>query len=429
MDDDPFARPLRPQDIPETRSLFSKKNLQKAEFCSSTGLLAQRILTNIYEQDLMFLPTGPLNWDKYQLFYSDELRKNGEYIRSDLEKLVFGFLNREIEVSEGWTLSALKQYCEGVINDVAGSPSTLARIIAQSVNPQAAAKFFIIQCASDFLSEASAMARNCLGAYGPHLSELFKILIDEYGYGVHKTKHSQAFVDLMESIGLNPSVHYYWQFYTASSLGIVNYFHYLCKNHGNFFKYLGALYYTEATLAHVTQHQTKILKSTFGDSVNTYYFEEHTHIDGHHGRMAMDNIIKPIVEQYGNSVIPHIAAGFEEFRLVQELADHDLYRQIEYNTNLNHWKEVGTKYWRENLKQLPDGILLSEPKDELSVPHCHDADELLVVLDGALEFIANPVCPIQLHAGEAIMIPKYLHHGSLIKSDACTYKVIDISNM
>jgi quercetin dioxygenase-like cupin family protein len=282
----------------------------------------------------------------------------------------------------------------------------------------------VIQCASDFLSEASAMARNCLGSYGSYISELFKILIDEYGYGVHRAKHSQAFVSLMESIGMNSAVHHYWQFYTASSLSLVNYFHYVCKNHSHFFKYLGALYYTEATLAHLTSHQARMLKKVFGDSVDTFYFDEHSHIDQHHARMVLEQLIKPIVHQYGEQALVEILAGFEEFRLVQGLADEDCARQIGYNTHLQRWKEIGMAQWHRLASQASKGQIFEEPSGVVSSIHCHEVDRLLVVIEGELEFIANPFCPITLRPGEAVTIPKHKVHGSKVLSPTCAYKVL-----
>ncbi|KMQ80554.1 hypothetical protein BPMI_04742 [Candidatus Burkholderia pumila] len=86
------------------------------------------------------------------------------------------------------------------------------------------------------------MARNVLGNFSAHQSELFKILIEEYGYGMHEKKHSTIFEEMMRQAGLNATTHHYWQFYTAPSMALTNYFHYISANHQHFFRYLGALF-------------------------------------------------------------------------------------------------------------------------------------------------------------------------------------------
>ena len=214
------------------------------------------------------------------------------------------------------------------LKEIAEADSAVCRAVVSALNPEAAATTFLIQPASDFLSEASAMARNVLGSYGPSQSELFKVLIDEYGYGVHRTKHSTLYRETLESRGLWPQVHAYWQFYLASALALTNYFHYVSKNHELFFRYLGALYYTEASLVHATRHQSDMLHAVWGDDVDTRYFDEHSHIDKHHGRMVIEKIIAPLVEQCGDAIVPDVVRGFEEFRLLQDMADADLIAQI-----------------------------------------------------------------------------------------------------
>ncbi|MCH8958661.1 MAG: iron-containing redox enzyme family protein [Proteobacteria bacterium] len=137
------------------------------------------------------------------------------------------------------------------------------------------------------------MARNVLGNFGLAQSELFKVLIDEYGYGVHEAKHSTLFGETLRSRGLSSDVHAYWQFYLASSLALTNYFHFVTRNHEHFFRYLGALYYTEASLAPATRKQSETLRAVHGDRVDTRYFDEHAHIDEDHARMVIDQIITP----------------------------------------------------------------------------------------------------------------------------------------
>ena len=74
--------------------------------------------------------------------------------------------------------------------------------IENSRDPSWALKYLLLQMAPDFLTEASPLARTVVGSFGAEQSEMMKVFIDEYGYGVHKTKHSTLFESLMKSVGL-----------------------------------------------------------------------------------------------------------------------------------------------------------------------------------------------------------------------------------
>lgn len=306
----PYYRPIRPQDLAEQD--FTQP-LDKIDLSAPSALMAQRMLLNIYESDLLFLPKGPLEPIErdFQLFYSDEVKLAGESIRPTLEQHVFEFLDHEIDVSGHWNLAAMKVLFESRLEAANNSESAIVAAVSKANAPDKAAHNFLVQLAGDFLTEASAMARNVLGNFGSPLSELFKVLIDEYGYGVHQTKHSTIYEELLESQGLSSDIHAYWQFYLTSSLALTNYFHYVSRNHSRFFRYLGALYFTEATIPHANRQFAQLFRELFGKDTNTHYFDEHVHIDPHHARMVSERVIEPVIERCGESVIPEIVRGFE----------------------------------------------------------------------------------------------------------------------
>ena len=429
IEDNPFRRPVRPQDF---NNFSFTVPLDRAAFCSGSALAAQRMLLNIYESDFMLLPEHnfPAVKKDFRLFYSPQSRFSGEQIRATLERHVFDFLDTEIDASGNWSQTDMIAFFDLRLGALAESESAVSRAVLSARNPQEAATTFLVQLACDFLTEASAMARNVLGSYGPALSELFKVLIDEYGYGVHQVKHSTLFQRTLLSRGLSPRVHAYWPFYPASSLALTNYFHYVSKNHENFFRYLGALYYTEASLVYATRHHSKMLRAIWGDQVDTKYFDEHTHIDQHHGRLVIDNIIKPLVEQCGKAIIPEIVRGFEEFHLLQKLADEDLIAQIAWSDQRETYKERAREVFaRVNAGQLDCPTeSFDEPQGELSTTHVHEFEELLVVEDGTLEFVTGHDQYITLGCGEGIIIPRHRLHGSVVVSPRCAYQVFTIGD-
>ncbi len=428
IEGNPYRRPVRPQDLADHD--FATP-LDKAAFCSGSALAAQRMLINIYESDAIFLPEGdlrPVEGD-FHRFYNPETRLAGETIRPILERHVFAFFDREIDTSGIWSADDMTALFDWRLKAVAESDSAVKQAVLAAANPEEAATSFLIQPASDFLTEASAMARNVLGSFGPVQSELFKVLIDEYGYGVHQTKHSTLYRETLGSRGLSPDVHAYWQFYLASSLALTNYFHYVSKNHEMFFRYLGALYYTEASLVYATRHQSEMLHAVWGDDVDTRYFDEHSHIDKHHGRMVIEQIITPLIEQCGDSIIPDVVRGFEEIRLLQDMADADLIEQIAWSDQRHAAKDEAVA----RAGATPAGpaahqpLVFHEDEGELSTTHVHEHDELFAIEDGAIELVSGFEQTLRLEAGDAVVIPRHRLHGSLVVSPHCTYRVTAIS--
>src|SRR5215216_6660328 len=327
--DNPYRRPV---DQKTVQQLDFSSSLSRADMLGTSALAAHRMLLNIYETDLIFLPAGNFAAKRadFSSYYSNDNKLLGELIRPALEAHVFGFLNDEIDVTGNWTVEALKSYLQSILEKHEQSELDICAKILASADPQRAARALLIQVAGDFLSEASASARNILGKYGDIQSELFKIVIDDYGYGVHPAKHSTLFENTLASCGLMTDVHTYWHFYLSSSLAISNYYHYVSRDHSKYFRAIGAIGVAEAMFSHTCREISRMLRAVFGKTVDTYYFDEHYHIDAHHGRMAFDYVVAPAIAQHGKGVIPDIVRGMEELQLLTAINDENLIAQIEF---------------------------------------------------------------------------------------------------
>ncbi|WP_395840408.1 iron-containing redox enzyme family protein [Cystobacter fuscus] len=396
------------------------------ELTSNRSLAIHRLLLNIYEQSMLFLPQRQLGEGDmaiFRAFYDAQSVALGQSLRANIEKAAFASLDEEIQISGPWNSDRLEDYLVGTITKYEQEPSGLMARIDAMRDPARAMKYLLIQQASDFLSEASAMARAIPGNYGPVQSELMKVFIDEYGYGIHDKKHSTLFEHCCTSAGLSPEAHTYYFHYLPSSLALTNYFHYICSNKHLWFRYIGALYYTEASIPHFNKAMSQSLKRAFGNKVNTAYFDEHVHIDKHHRRMVLDSIIKPTIEMHGTQVIPEILLGFESFRLLQDRADQDYLAQVAFIEKLEQQRGHGFHADAATYEPLEaESLTFNEPKGELSFSHIHDDDELFSVTQGALEFFAGPE-PIVLEAGSSVVIPAGRLHGTRVISEACTYRV------
>lgn len=427
--DNPYRRQLRPQVLPH---LDFDRTPARDGILNYASLAAQRLLTSIYEADLVFLPKSGLQGkeEDFKAFYSPANRALGERIRPALERYAFGFLDDEVETSGVWTAGSLDAYLDSLDAGAPAQASPAEQAIRGSADKERAARMWLVQFIPDFLSEASPMIRNVLGYYGPAQSEWFKVLIDEYGYGVHETKHSTLFEKTLESVGLESELHRYWQYYLNSSLLLNNYFHYLGKNHELLFRYVGALYYTETSLVDFCRRADRLLKDVFGETADTTYFTEHVHIDQHHGRMAREKIIKPLVEAHGEGIIPEIVRGIEEYRVLLDIADFDFSEQIAWMDAQQELKKLHGPVHSALLEgrvQAPVAHLV-EPFNELSNTHCHEGDELCHIVSGTMRFESGLGSSLTLEAGEGVVIKRNRLHGADILSDGCVYEIHSIGD-
>jgi hypothetical protein len=428
-DDNPYRRQLRPQVL---QYLDFSRVLQPDEILTYSALAANRLLTTIYEADLVLLPKAQFAERRADFtgFYSTTNRVQGEMIRPYLERHVFGFLDDEVEVTGPWTKDDLQAFLRRLQEEPDDQPSKSELAIARSSDPKRALRNWLIQFAPDFLAEASPMIRNVMGYYGPVQSAWFKVIIDEYGYGVHRTKHSTLFERTLASVGLHSDLHRYWQYYLASSLMLSNYFHYLGKNHENFFRYLGALYYTETELVGFCRRAASLMSSVFGEEADTLYFTEHVHIDGHHSRMVLEELISPIVDQCGASVIPEIVRGYEEFRVLSQIADEDFAAQVQWMDSGPENKNLHDPIWAKvEAGEITAPVAhLVEPRGELSNTHQHDADELCHIRSGTMKFVSGYDAHQILEAGQGTVIWGNRLHGAIIESPECVYEIHSVKD-
>lgn len=418
----PFRRPMRENDH---RFIDFTQRLSPDTLGSNQSLAAHRLLFNVYETDLLFLPhpSVPDQWQDMRAFYGDDTKVLAERIRPCLEECAFGFLKSDVEVTGIWDAAALEAYFSDFEDRVTHETSHVLSALQSIPLREECAKFYLIQLACDFLTEASAMARNVLGNVSPVTSELFKILIDEYGAGVVDAKHSTLFERTLQSVGLAIEPHTYWQFYLPTSLMLANYFHYISRNHSHFLRYLGALYFTETELIHVTKQQSNVLHAIFGERFDAQYFDEHTHIDEHHGRMARTKLIGSALDQYGGDVIREILRGFEEFRLLERLADTCLMTQLNWAGRRELYRNAAQEllpHCRGQSSAVPCETFI-ESEGERSTTHVHDDNRLLYIQSGTMDFWSGVGDLMKFGPGESMLIPKYCLHGSAVTSGSCVY--------
>ena len=415
VEDNPFLRPLLNCDFPG----FNTANpLSSDQLASNASLIANRILLSVYERDFVFLPRHELDekWENFESYYSDELRLLGEFIRPQLERYVFSSVNEEVNISGPWTIEAFEAYFNDYRESFkAEGNQELMTAITSARNPAAAALIYLIQLAGDFLVESSAMARNTVGNYGSLQSEMFKVVIDECGYGVHPVKHSTLFERVLQSRGLDPVPHTYWQFYLPTSFYLNNYYNYICRNHRHLFRYFGAILQVETAFRVACKQMTDMMTAVFGQHAETDYFTEHVHIDTHHSRMVLENLIIPAVRTYGNSILSDIVRGFEEAQIVGSIFTHGLKKQIEWADSFFAWRESDSPLRVVQFSEL-------DKNRRWEGTRMSDVDTVYSVRSGEFDLVAGYSVVATFGAGQRVRVPAGVLFAYCPSAD-CTYEV------
>jgi hypothetical protein len=225
-------------------------------------------------------------------------------------------------------------------------------------------------------------------------------------------------------------VHAYWQFYLSSSLALNNYYHYVSRDHSKYFQAIGAIAVAEAMFSHTCRQISKMLRTVFGKTVDTYYFDEHFHIDAHHGRMAFDYVVAPAIAKHGDAVIPDIVRGLEELQLLTAIADDDFKAQIAFSDAVDNLKAPAQQIHQQILagKLRKSKVTQVENRDHSVVTQVYDQDKLYVVESGALDLVIGPDQSVRLDAGESIIVTGQCLHGTAVVSEECRYQIYDLGN-
>ncbi|MDP1632144.1 MAG: iron-containing redox enzyme family protein [Caulobacter sp.] len=174
---------------------------------------------------------------------------------------------------------------------------------------------FLLQSSADLLAEASASALGIIGEFGPPQSALFRILIDEFGFGSHDRKHSVLYRATMRSFGLVDEYNHYSRLFDTNTLVLHNAIHGLFQNPRNLFQQVGFLLFAETAYQRSTLFHQRHL-NRFHPQADARYFAEHAHIDLHHTRMVVEEVVTPLVARFGPEIGREIITGAELTRAV-----------------------------------------------------------------------------------------------------------------
>jgi hypothetical protein len=269
-------------------------------------------LLRAYQARYVLLPTAPPEGsflERFRRHYDPAEMAHLESRRRELEDDLIAPLAaaaRDRGGPQTW-----REYADALLPELRAQPeASFVRHLRTSGNREAQYRHFLLQSSVDLLAEASASAMGVIGEFGAPQSALFRILIDEFGYGSHGKKHSVLYRAVMRDFGLPDEYNACWPLFDTPAIELHNTIHYLFQNPSNFFMQVGFLLFAETAYQRSTQDHFRYLRE-FHPQADARYFAEHAHIDLHHTAMVVDEVAEPLVEKFGEEVGAEIVAGAE----------------------------------------------------------------------------------------------------------------------
>ncbi len=280
-----------------------------------------QVLMRAYQARYMLLPDetrGGSIVERLQRHYDPTEMAALEVLRHGLEAELIGpLVDAARRAAAGRNLDAYVQALLPALRDQPENPFTAW--LRTSPHAEAHYRNFLVQSSADLLAEASASAMGVIGEFGPAQSALFRILIDEFGYGAHSKKHSVLYRATLRGFGLDDAYNAYWPLFDTAALELHNAIHHLFQNPRNFFLQVGFLLFAETAYQRSTADHFRYLRE-FHPDVDARYFSEHAHIDLHHTRMVIEEVAAPLVAAHGPEAGAEIVAGAEFTRAAFDAA-------------------------------------------------------------------------------------------------------------
>ena len=274
-------------------------------------------LLRCYQARYIVLPeTAPagLILDRLATHYAEDRMQALNALRGRLEAELIAPLQADTDAATGD--GDVRGYIGRLLPELRAVTSD-AFLDALADNPQREHHYrnFLLQSSADLLAEASASALGVIGEFGPPQSALFRILIDEFGYGAHGHKHAVLYRATMRSFDLDDAYNGYSRLFDSNTLMLHNAIHCLFQNPRNVFRQVGFLLFAETAYQRSTLFNARYL-GRFHPKADARYFAEHAHIDLHHTKMVVDEVVTPFLERFGPEIGREIIAGAELTRAV-----------------------------------------------------------------------------------------------------------------
>ncbi|WP_261576210.1 peptide synthetase [Frankia gtarii] len=417
---DPYRRPVRPADL---AWLDYATTLPADNVLALSGLLGHRMLRNIYDADLLYLPPRPnpaADRDGAD-FYNAANRLRGALAQPVLEHHLFTFLaeDRPGPSYPDAGLAGLRRELREYAEQRQAHPGDAFAVLRGTRDRREATTFALLQLSAFLPAARTAIARAALGEYDPAHPTARGLLLDDYQRWV---ADARAWTDLLGAAELRTGAGAYWQLYLNTSLARGNQLHRLSRAPERFAELLGAFVHQRIDAAATAGVWSDAVEDGLG--VRPAFFADPPSTAT---PQALDELVAALVEPLrallGEDTLTAFHTGFSDARRLTRLWDRDLATQLAWADSIEEHK---AKAEAIDAYLVGEGIDVDldtfvETSEETSTTHVHNEHRLVMIESGQMHFWNNVTHKIALRDGDKILIPKSRLHGSTVLSGSCTY--------
>ncbi|WP_013321790.1 iron-containing redox enzyme family protein [Gloeothece verrucosa] len=307
---------------------------EKPELVSELEAAITNALTTAYNNPLeadntaaahLFLQRILYRINRLNLFWYDDL----QHYKNERSFYLQWVRNRIEEVWQGWELSHLdvvqlqqtdvkQALIERGEADLNPPISENKRYLHEEISLEGYRHLLII-ASLDGLVEASRLSRILGGASNEVQATLIRVLLEEYGNGRLKRKHSTFFAQMMAELGLNTQPEAYLHSVPWEVLACINHNFLLteCKRH--FLRYNGGLTYFEIAGPSIYQDYMMAAERLQLSDTAMGYWELHIREDERHGQWMLQEVALPLVEKYPENAW-ELLLGYDQEKLMGDRA-------------------------------------------------------------------------------------------------------------
>lgn len=427
IDDNPYRRPVRPEDLSFLR--FDEP-FTRANSSQLSSLIGHRILLNIYDTSRPMLPRTMTadRWRDFGLFYGERNRVLGELVRPFLEEHVFSFVRRAVdemdEPGASSSVTALRQVLREIAAVRAHQAEETVSVVKRSLSPAETARMVAVQVLASSLNAplqvSPALVLRSLDGAASRLQPVRR------GGG----RIEGILENIVNACGFGSQPHQYYQFYLPSTLALMNYVNAMARNPAGMFRFLGAMCArTLDSIALIGGYGSQLAElATPGDRSGADVAD----VAGA-GRPAptLESVIRavtsmavvPLAERFGPEPLREFGRGVREYALLLDVHHDELMAHLTWIDRADECKAKAERLQHaiEEHRVPVELDTFVESCEECSTTHVHDDDRLLIIERGEMEFWNCFSGTHKFRPGDMMFIPKHRLHGSVVLSGECVY--------
>jgi hypothetical protein len=282
----------------------------ETEDSDRSHLFLQRILYKINRLNLFW-------YDKLQ-HYKNERSLYLQWLRDRIEEAWQEWEIRQIDVSSLQKLDVKQALRERNDRDL-NPPISETKQYLRSEMSYAGYRCLLAIASLDGLVEASRMSRILGGASNSIQATLIRVLLEEYGSGQLKRKHSTFFAKMMAELNLNTEPEFYFDIVPWQALASINHNFLLTECKRYYLRYNGGLTYFEIAGPSIYEDYRLAAERLGLSETAMGYWKLHIQEDERHGRMMLEDVALPLADLYPEDAW-QIILGYDQEKWIGDRA-------------------------------------------------------------------------------------------------------------